>query len=399
MVSEGFASATHSLGKLWRTKRRSLPLPVREAFLDLLIVMQPYFLPSEENACATNIAEARQEVSQLVVLCKDIASRPPVPEHAPSDFQETLPPCAPPPVPPIAGALHCHQLEAQLFAKATHCTPEAVGLICNGCGLWTPLGHSICELKPISPVAGCHTIGSKSDGWNVYAPEFQPQLSMNGLWEPVPGNDEAAQKVLKQVVAHDEKQFVNESAGCLCPSDTPHRPELNPAPGDEEMERSHLHIGAAVTLRGLTSADFNGKSGNVATMPCANGRIGVQLCGFKEVKSFKTCNLAPYHYSDTDKCTQCGEVVNLNAFPACGCGLQASDSDEDPEGCNELLSDFFQQGKSGTNLGSDFFVTRAELVELMREHGHPQVECDAIETTYPPESQFCASQLFALLGS
>ena len=138
-------------------------------------------------------------------------------------------------------------------------------------------------------------VGSKSDGWNVYAPEFRPQLSMNGLWEPVPGNDEATQKALKQVVAHDEKQFVNESAGCLCPSDTPHRPELNPAPGDEEMERSHLHIGAAVTLRGLTSADFNGKSANVVTVPCANGRIGVQLRGLKEIKSFKTCNSAPSH--------------------------------------------------------------------------------------------------------
>ena len=55
--------------------------------------------------------------------------------------------------------------------------------------------------------------------------------------------------------------------------------------------------------------------------------------------------------------------------------------------------------KSGTNLGSDFFITRAELVELMKEHSHPQVECDAIEATYSPGSQFCASQLFALLGS
>ena len=78
MVSDGFATTAFSLGKLWRTRRRSLPLDVREAFLDLLIVVQPYFVPDVQRSNAANIAEARTEIKPLIDMCMHVATRAPV---------------------------------------------------------------------------------------------------------------------------------------------------------------------------------------------------------------------------------------------------------------------------------------------------------------------------------
>ena len=65
-------------------------MEVRESFLDLLLLVQPYIVPNP-GACPMNIAEARAEVSGLIDLCKGIATR--------DAMVELLPPPPPPPLP------------------------------------------------------------------------------------------------------------------------------------------------------------------------------------------------------------------------------------------------------------------------------------------------------------
>ena len=82
-----------------------MPLDAREALLDLLIILQPYFLPKADVTCARNISEARVVVAPLCDLLKKLASRdvpkcavdPSVQKDGRSKRDSSLPP---PPAPP-----------------------------------------------------------------------------------------------------------------------------------------------------------------------------------------------------------------------------------------------------------------------------------------------------------
>ena len=52
-----------------------MPLDAREALLDLLIILQPYFLPNVDDTCARNISEARVVVAPLCDLLKTLSVR------------------------------------------------------------------------------------------------------------------------------------------------------------------------------------------------------------------------------------------------------------------------------------------------------------------------------------
>ena len=96
-ASPELRTVAFALGRLWRQKRRGLPLDVRESFLDLLLLVQPYVVPSP-GSCPVSIAEAREEVSGLISLCKGIATRGSIND----DMLMTdlfLPPPPPPPLP------------------------------------------------------------------------------------------------------------------------------------------------------------------------------------------------------------------------------------------------------------------------------------------------------------
>jgi len=104
MVSDDFRAAAFGIGRIWRQRRRGLPLPVREAFLDLLLICKPYFAPDDHKSTAANIAEARAEVRGFIELCGAVADRRAYSrvdvnpgKHDHLECGDLLPPPAPPP--------------------------------------------------------------------------------------------------------------------------------------------------------------------------------------------------------------------------------------------------------------------------------------------------------------
>ena len=105
-ASPELRSVAFALGRLWRQKRRGLPLAVRESFLDLLLVVQADVLPTH-GSCPVTVSEARDDVKGLIDLCKDVAMRPAAVLTVPSP---TLPPPPPPPI-ELVSAVECVELE------------------------------------------------------------------------------------------------------------------------------------------------------------------------------------------------------------------------------------------------------------------------------------------------
>ena len=134
-----------------------MPLDVREALLDLLIILQPYFLPKVDHTCACNIAEARVVVAPLCDLLKKLANRdvfkgavdPSVQMAGSSKCDSTLPP---PPAPPPRA------LDVELFT----------GPPMNHMDLESTLAKVI-QIKLDAPVAP-----SVGKAWNVNAEPFFP---------------------------------------------------------------------------------------------------------------------------------------------------------------------------------------------------------------------------------
>jgi len=234
MVSDGFAAAAFSLGKIWRTRRRSLPLDVREAFLDLLIIVQPYFIPDAAKTVSVNIAEARAEVKPLIDLCAALAKRSSPPSvhvvstprdgnigDQPENVKHQIGKCgddltllAPPPPPSasytsddghlLGKAVPCAFLEKMLLPNAD----KPTGLLCGGCGLWTPL-----NITPTLAPAGFKPF--EGHAWNLNAKEFAPTSSVGdctALTEPYEVGDVTT---FAQEAEHDEleDQFLHASRG------------------------------------------------------------------------------------------------------------------------------------------------------------------------------------------
>jgi len=85
-----------TVGKLWKSHRKIMPLSIQEGVLDLLFLLREVILPHEGKSLASNVQEARADVRTLLQLCGQVARRepktlllpppPPPPHYTPPQY-------------------------------------------------------------------------------------------------------------------------------------------------------------------------------------------------------------------------------------------------------------------------------------------------------------------------